>query len=137
MRFPFKTWLRCGQKAVSSHVDELGEMTHPQGVYEVRQTIARFIALTRGVKCLPEQIVISAGTQSLIHTLQDLLPASAVYAMEEPGYSRIYRLLKNEGKEVATIQLDHKGMRISEIHRLNPDVLFVTPLVHRLNRFCL
>jgi GntR family transcriptional regulator/MocR family aminotransferase len=127
VHFPFKTWLRCEQKAVSSHINELGEMTHPQGVYEVRQTIARFIALTRGVKCHPEQIVISAGTQSLIHTLQDLLPASAVYAMEEPGYSRIYQLLKNEGKEVATIQLDHKGMRISEIHRLNPDVLFVTP----------
>ncbi|MFN2746654.1 MULTISPECIES: MocR-like transcriptional regulator GabR [unclassified Bacillus (in: firmicutes)] len=125
--FPFKTWLRCEQKAVASHTSELGEMTHPQGVYGVRQTIARFIALTRGVKCHPEQIVISAGTQPLIHTLQDLLPESALYAMEEPGYSRIYQLLKNENKRVATIELDHKGVRISDIQALNPDVLFVTP----------
>ncbi len=125
--FPFKTWFRCEQKAAASHTVELGEMTHPQGVYKVRQTIARFIALTRGVKCHPEQIVISAGTQPLIHTIQDLLPESAVYAMEEPGYSRIYQLLKNAGKQVVTIELDHKGMRIGDIHSLNPDVLFVTP----------
>ncbi|MEC1260663.1 PLP-dependent aminotransferase family protein [Bacillus swezeyi] len=125
--FPFKTWLRCEQKAVASHTDELGEMTHPQGVYQVRQTIARFIALTRGVKCHPEQIVISAGTQPLIHIIQDLLPESALYAMEEPGYSRIYQLLKNERKRVVTIGLDHKGIRISDIQALDPDVLFVTP----------
>lgn len=125
--FPFKTWFRCEQKAAASHTAELGEMTHPQGAYKVRQTIARFIALARGVKCHPEQIVISAGTQPLIHTIQDLLPESAVYAMEEPGYSRIYQQLKNERKRVVTIGLDHKGMRIDDIHRLNPDVLFVTP----------
>lgn len=67
------------------------------------------------------------GTQVLMQLLTELLPKEAVYAMEEPGYRRMYQLLKNAGKQVKTIMLDEKGMSIAEITRQQPDVLVTTP----------
>lgn len=75
-------------------------------------------------------MIIGAGTQVLMQLLTELLPKEAVYAMEEPGYRRMYQLLKNAGKQVKTIMLDEKGMSIAEITRQQPDVL-VTTLSHQ------
>ncbi len=125
--FPLKSWFRCEQKSAARAFHTLGDMAHPQGIYGVRETITRLISLTRGVKCSPEQIVISAGTQMLIHLLTELLPDDALYAMEEPGYRRMYQLLCSAGKEVKTIRLDDKGMSMREINKQNPDVLITTP----------
>lgn len=72
-------------------------------------------------------MIIGAGTQVLMQLLTELLPKEAVYAMEEPGYRRMYQLLKNAGKQVKTIMLDEKGMSIAEITRQQPDVLVTTP----------
>ena len=63
--FPFKEWLKSERKAIENHQRDLAEINHPQGPYLVRETIAKFIGLSRGVACEPEQIVISAGTQPL------------------------------------------------------------------------
>lgn len=125
--FPIKSWFRCEQKAASRSYRTLGDMSHPQGIYEVRAAITRLISLTRGVKCRPEQMILGAGTQVLMQLLTELLPKEAVYAMEEPGYRRMYQLLKNAGKQVKTIMLDEKGMSIAEIIRQQPDVLVTTP----------
>lgn len=125
--FPLKSWFRCEQKAAARSFHTLGELVHPQGLYEVRETISRLISLTRGVKCRPEQIVIGAGTQMLMQLLTELLPNDALYAMEEPGYMRMYQLLKSLGKQTATIHLDEKGMSMEEIDRFRPDVLITTP----------
>ncbi|MBL6008989.1 GntR family transcriptional regulator [Bacillus halotolerans] len=125
--FPMKSWFRCEQKAAARSYRTLGDMSHPQGIYEVRAAITRLISLTRGVKCRPEQIVIGAGTQVLMQLLTELLPQDAVYAMEEPGYRRMYQLLQHAGKQVKTIMLDEKGISISEIIRKKPDVLITTP----------
>src|SRR5699024_12009770 len=70
--FPFKQWMKCQQRAIHHHQQELSEITHPQGPYIVRKTIAQMIARTRGVICEPEQIVIGPGTQTLIHRLMDM-----------------------------------------------------------------
>lgn len=75
----------------------------------------------------PEQIVLGAGTQMLMQLLTELLPKDALYAMENPGYMRMYRLLQNLGKKVATISLDEKGMSMAEIEKRRPSVLITTP----------
>jgi GntR family transcriptional regulator/MocR family aminotransferase len=105
----------------------LPQLVHPQGLYEVRETISRLISLTRGVTCRPEQIVLGAGTQMLVQLLTELLPEDALYAMENPGYMRMYRLLQNLGKKTATISLDEKGISMDEIEKRRPSVLITTP----------
>lgn len=125
--FPYRDWIKCMQKAIIHHQQELAQISHAQGPYIVRKSIANMIALTRGVQCEPEQIVISTGTQQLIQQLihtQSLLPLAAV---ENPGYSRMYHLLKQIKVETVTVNLDAKGVDMKEVIQKNPNFLFVTP----------
>ncbi|MFD1361745.1 MocR-like transcriptional regulator GabR [Lentibacillus salinarum] len=125
--FPFHEWLKSQQKAINQHSLDLSRITHPQGPYIVRETISHMIALTRGVTCEPEQIVIGSGTQPLIHQLMAIQPSSTKIAVENPGYSRIYQLLNSLKFQVSTIALDKEGIDIREVKASNPNFLFVTP----------
>lgn len=125
--FPFKEWIKCQEKAIRNHKIELSEITHPQGPYIVRKTISRLIALSRGIVCEPEQIVIGAGTQSLIRNLMGMQIAETVVAMENPGYSRFYTMLNNMNFDVRPIQLDEDGIDIRILESSQARFVFVTP----------
>ncbi|MGN7298153.1 MocR-like transcriptional regulator GabR [Ferdinandcohnia sp. SAFN-114] len=125
--FPFNEWMKCQQKAIENHKNELSEIIHPQGPYIVRKTISRLISLNRGVICEPEQIVIGAGTMLLVRQLMGMQNKNTIIAMENPGYSRLYSLLKNMEFTVHPVQLDKKGIRIKEIDKVNANFVFVTP----------
>jgi GntR family transcriptional regulator/MocR family aminotransferase len=125
--FPFKEWLKCQLTAIKNHQRELSEIPHPQGPYIVRKTISRLIALTRGVICEPEQIVIGAGTQLLIRQLMGMQRKNTVIAMEDPGYSRFYNLLRGLDFDIKLVRLDEQGIDIQEVETLKANFLFVTP----------
>src|SRR5699024_7131067 len=90
--FPFHLWLECYKKALQNYGKELGQLPPLQGPYEVRESIAKLIAQTRGISCVPEQIIIGAGTQNLVNRLLQLSPLETDIAMENPGYQRFYTL---------------------------------------------
>jgi GntR family transcriptional regulator / MocR family aminotransferase len=125
--FPFKEWLKCQQRAILNHKRELSEITHPQGPYLVRKTISRMIALSRGVICEPEQIVIGPGTQLLIQHLMSMQKNNTVIAMENPGYARFYNLLRNMNFDVLPVSLDEQGINMAEIELSKANFVFVTP----------
>lgn len=125
--FPFSKWLRLKRQALSYHEKELTQITHPQGPYTVRKTLAKLIALTRGVTCLPEQIVISAGTQPLIEQLMTIQENQPILAVENPGYSRVYALLKRLNLDVHPINLDDEGIDVVQIEKSKANFAYVTP----------
>jgi GntR family transcriptional regulator/MocR family aminotransferase len=127
--FPFDSWFACEHKALKLSRLELNDDSSrfPQGIYAVRETIARFLSIARGVKCFPEQIVLGGGTQFLIYLLRNLFPENALYAVENPGYRRIYELLKMEHARLQTIPLDRKGISFDLLKQVNPNVVYVTP----------
>ncbi|MEJ8764272.1 PLP-dependent aminotransferase family protein [Oceanobacillus sp. HCA-5259] len=125
--FPFKAWMKCERMAIKHHKKELSEISHPQGPYLVRQTIARLIAVSRGVMCEPEQVIIGPGTQPLLWQIMNMLPSGITTAIENPGYSRLYQQLKDTNHQVAPISLDDKGINVKEVKELNPNLLIITP----------
>jgi GntR family transcriptional regulator/MocR family aminotransferase len=125
--FPFKEWMKCQEKASKSFKRELSEIAYSQGPYAVRDTICRMIALTRGVNCEPEQIVIGAGTQLLVGQLMELISKDSVIAVENPGYARFYQLLKKMNFAVHPVSLDEQGIKMEEIESAKANVVFVTP----------
>ncbi|MEH7545968.1 aminotransferase class I/II-fold pyridoxal phosphate-dependent enzyme [Neobacillus vireti] len=128
--FPFKEWMKCQERAVQSYKRELSEISYSQGPYEVRETICRMIALTRGVNCEPEQIVLGAGTQLLVGQLMELISKDSVIAVENPGYSRFYQTLKKMNFAVHPVSLDDHGIKMAEIKATKANVVFVTPSIN-------
>ncbi|MCL1631480.1 PLP-dependent aminotransferase family protein [Sporolactobacillus sp. CPB3-1] len=127
--FPFESWLSCEHKALKLSRLELNDDSSrfPQGLYSVRQTIARFLSVARGVNCFPEQIVLGGSTQFLFYILRHLFGENTRYAMENPGYRRMYESLRMERVRLDTIPLDRKGISIDVLKRINPNVVYVTP----------
>lgn len=125
--FPWSNWMKSEQKAMKHNRAQIAELTHFQGPMQLRLEIAKLIALTRGVICEPEQIVIGAGTQSLIERLVSLYDKNTKIAIEDPGYRRFYHLIKRIGYHVEPIPLDHNGLNIHALHQSEAKIVFVTP----------
>lgn len=62
--------------------------TDSEGEFHLRKAIARHIAVSRGIHCRPEQIIIQDGTQPALQNLLMLFDAQTdTVAMENPGYT--------------------------------------------------
>lgn len=125
--FPFKEWMKCQQQAIQKFKQELSEITHFQGPYVVRESICRMLALSRGVNCEPEQIIIGAGTQLLVRQLMSMQNQHAVVVMENPGYARNYNLLRSMNYQVLPVPLDEQGIHMEEVECSKANFVFVTP----------
>lgn len=66
--FNFSLWRRYVKSALRQD-ERLLSYGEPQGEYDLRQAICSYISKERSVVCMEEQIVIAAGTQSLLGIL--------------------------------------------------------------------
>ncbi|WP_020008564.1 PLP-dependent aminotransferase family protein [Salinicoccus albus] len=126
--FPFKAWIKSEKLAIEHHKDEMSDISHPQGPYMVRETIAKLVSLNRGVVCEPEQVVIGPGTQPLIRQVLDMEEfKNSTVGMENPGYGRMHQLFKDMNLDVLPVSLDRQGLNIDEVKSKKPNVLYITP----------
>lgn len=61
--FDFNKWKKCMNKILTEFSTSLFFESDPQGEPELRAEISRYLYMSRGVSCDPEQIIIGAGTQ--------------------------------------------------------------------------
>lgn len=125
--FPFSEWDYCRQQAIANHSWQLNHIHHPQGPYLVRETIAKLIRLSRGVRCVPEQIVLSTGTQPLLEQLVNIQHKDVEIAMENPGYRRVHALFSRMKVPVQLLSLDEQGIQVKELQDKRANMVFVTP----------
>ncbi len=123
--FPYATWARLSKEAVYDSPDLL-QRGEGQGDWGLRGTLAGFLHQYRGVNCTPEQVVLGAGLEGLMWVLLQLLPR-AVFALEDPGYASLRRLLDNLGRPYVPVPVDERGMSGAALARSGADVAYVTP----------
>lgn len=105
-------------------------ITGAMGLLRLRQAIAEYLHIARGVRCSAEQIMIVAGAQHGLQVAANALLGSgdAVW-MENPGYWGASSVLKSCGATVVPVPVDREGMNIAEGLQRRPDarVAYVTP----------
>ncbi|SFK52393.1 PLP-dependent aminotransferase family protein [Methylophaga sulfidovorans] len=128
--FPRKTWARL----VSSQVRQQSykELSHSDamGYLPLRQALANYLRLSRGVNCEAEQIIITAGYQGALDLLiKSLSLAGHDVCMEDPGYLFASRLLRASGVNIIPVPVDNDGLDINKARLLteNPNLIIVTP----------
>jgi len=100
---------------------------HPQGLPELRESIARFLATWRGVVADPRDIVVVSGTQQALSLLaRILLDVGATAAMEDPSYELASHCLRAHGAEVVGVRTDDEGLVVDELPR-DARLVHVTP----------
>ncbi|MBV8922408.1 MocR-like pyridoxine biosynthesis transcription factor PdxR [Bradyrhizobium sp.] len=102
----------------------------PAGLVELRANICDYLRAARAVRCEPEQIVITAGTQQAVDiAIRVLLSAGDEVWVEEPGYPLTYAQLMLARVRPHAIAVDEQGLVVDAGRRKAPRAraVFVTP----------
>jgi GntR family transcriptional regulator/MocR family aminotransferase len=83
----------------------------PEGCPELRNTLSRYLARTRGVGCDPDQIVITTGAaQALFLTGKALLSPGDRVIVEDPLHLHFQNILLSCGASLCPVPVDERGM---------------------------
>lgn len=126
-QFPYATWKKITKNIMvdaRSHMFALGE---PQGDIELRRTICRYLHGSRGVSCDPEQVIVGAGNDFLLLLLEKILGRHIHVAMENPTYSRAYKIFRSFAYPISLIPMDDKGIRVDKLEESKAKLAYVMP----------
>lgn len=129
-RFPFSTWAKLLRQVLCEDSRRLLDPGPPQGMLELRAAIARQLRANRGLAVSPEQIVVGAGSETLMSLLVQLLGHSRMYGVETPGYPKLYQILKSHGVPTRLIPMEADSISVHQLERQGVSVAHVTPSHH-------
>ncbi|KWN76909.1 PLP-dependent aminotransferase family protein [Burkholderia ubonensis] len=128
--FPRKVWhrlvsqrARSGERAVLAYPD-------PAGYRPLREHIATYLGLSRGVTCLPEQVFITGGYRATLElVLRSLARPNDRVWFEDPGYLLVRSFLSETGMQLVPVPVDAEGIDVERGMQLDPQARFalVTP----------
>lgn len=125
--FPHLIWAKLSRMVLIEHTHSMVNDVNAQGIYPLRIEIAKYLHAYRGVDAKPEQIIIGAGSETLIQMLINLLGRKKTYAYENPGYPKIRRIFSSNELVTIPIGLDDDGLIVKELERMEASIVHVTP----------
>ncbi len=125
--FPFGTWRKLNRAILSEDNGSLFALGEPQGDFELRQTISRYLHASRGANIRPEQLIIGAGNEYLFMLLEKLLGRHRKIALEKPTYNKAYRSFQSFAYEISRIPMDKHGMDVKALRESDAEIAYVMP----------
>ena len=125
--FPRSTWAKLTRQVLVDYDYEILNESHPQGLFLLRNEIARYLEIYRGMKVDVNQIVLGSGSTSIIGILVEILGRHNHYAMEDPGYQKIYQLFKANDVKLSLIELNEFGLSIESLKKSQASIVHITP----------
>ncbi|MEW4489509.1 PLP-dependent aminotransferase family protein [Thalassoglobus sp. JC818] len=126
--FPIDVWNRLTNEQ-SRWTRKHLVLCEPIGYRPLRESIAEYMGLSRGVECSPDQVVITSSAQQSMMLLGQLLldPGDVVW-VEEPGNLPANSVLELSGAKIEGIPVDEEGLDLTaaELKR-SPRMICVTP----------
>jgi GntR family transcriptional regulator / MocR family aminotransferase len=115
--FPYEVWARLIARCARQSLREFAHYQPPAGYYPLQEAIAAQIGITRGVRCTPEQIILTAGSQGALDlAVRTLLNPGEAAWLENPGYFGARGALLAAGACLVPVPVDEKGL-VVEIGR--------------------
>lgn len=128
--FPYAAWIALERQHWQDPSGELLGYSHPAGYAPLRQAIATYLHTARGVRCLPEQVIVTSGSQQGLDLAARVLldPGQAAW-IEDPGYLGARAALKAAGVQTVPVPVDLEGLQIEVGQQLAPHakLVYVTP----------
>lgn len=128
--FPVDLWRKLHiQQLRSSRLPTLLD-SDPSGLPALREAIAGYLAIARGVQVSAERIlVLNSVQQGIDLCLRLLVPAGEQIWLEDPAYPGARQLMQVSGCSWVNVPVDKQGLRVEEGIRLAPKarLAYVTP----------
>ena len=97
------------------------------GCPELREALAAYLAVNRGIGIPADRIVIGSGAEYLYGQIVQLLGRDRVYAHEDPCYERIRQVYAAQGVRCDALRMGEDGIRSEALAVTKASVLHVTP----------
>jgi GntR family transcriptional regulator/MocR family aminotransferase len=127
--FPFEVWRKLEARHWRRREVPLGYGA-AAGHAPLRELLCAYLQASRGVRCEPEQIVITNGSQQALYLLAQLLlaPGDGVW-LESPGYQGALAPFAVAGARICAVPVDRDGMDVAYAAARYPDarLVFATP----------
>lgn len=125
--FPYATWAKLMREVLAAQDKALLLSGEAQGSMELRRQIAAMLRSQRGIEADPENIVLGAGTEVLATALVALIGRDRLFAVEDPGYSRVRRILVASGARIVPTTLDDGAIDVRALYVSGAGAAYVTP----------
>lgn len=128
-QFPRTIWARMMRDAYMTRSDDYFGYCDPQGIFELRYAIANHLSMYKGVKCKPEQVVVTLGSIQAFDIIHHLLSSHTnTVVTEDPSYDGIYRYFNRMQYEMISIPVDKHGIVVDELpNDSTSKIICVTP----------
>ena len=128
--FPCKLWGRLLARRWSNSAAAILPYSDSAGYPPLRKAIASYLSTTRGVRCTPEQLIITCGSQHALEIVTRTLLQSGDDAwIEDPGFLGARAALTAAGARMIPVPVDADGLNISAglARCAEPRLIYVTP----------
>ena len=128
--FPFGVWAKIAQKWQKRPPAPVLSYGDAVGFQPLRETVAAHLAAARGVRCTPEQIIITNGTQQALDLISRIfLSESEDVCLEDPGYIGARDIFAATGARIVPVPIDDEGFDVQTARRRSPKarLIYVTP----------
>jgi GntR family transcriptional regulator/MocR family aminotransferase len=111
---PLDTWNRIAARSFRGAAGSLLVPPPPAGLPALREAVAAYLHLDRGVRCSADRVVIVNSTQQATDLVARLLldPGDAVW-LEDPGYVSGRRAIVGSGARVVPVRVDGEGIDVA------------------------
>ena len=125
--FPFQAWSKLTKEVLSNIESRVAYYRDTDEPSLLEQQIAAQVALSRGIRCDPEEVVTTFGAHHAVSLLTELLldPSDTV-GFEEPGMSAVRAIFQSHGCHVVPMTVDQFGADPSTLSEQNVKLAFVT-----------
>lgn len=125
--FPHLAWRRAVMRALRSSEMSDAFYEASAGSQVLRKAIVDHIAISRGVKAAPEDLLITSGTQQALDVVtRILIEPGDVIAVEDPGYTPAVHLFRSLRARVVGVRVDSEGIVVEQLPP-NARAVYVTP----------
>ncbi len=128
--FPMAIWSRLWARALRRAGRDLFGYAPPGGHAPLRAAIVEHLRNARGVRCDPEQVIVTAGAQQsfALSALALLDPGEPAW-VEDPGHAAGRDVLTLLGVQAVPVAIDGEGLSVADgrAREPAPRLIFVTP----------
>jgi GntR family transcriptional regulator/MocR family aminotransferase len=128
--FPAKLWGSIAARRARTFPSWLRTKDDGRGYRPLRAAIAHYLAVSRGVRCSPDQVIVVSGAQQAHDLLARLvLKKDEPVWMEDPGYFGAEIAFSSVGAKIIPVPVDEQGLNVEAGLRLCPHAkgAYVTP----------
>lgn len=129
--FSLPAWRKHMNRALRAVTPELLADTDPRGYLPLRESIARYVRVTRGIACDAAEIVVTTGIRHAIDLVTDVLADdTTAFYFEDPGYKNLASLLKAPTQRCVSVPVDDEGFVVEAADHAGAGrsgIAYVTP----------